>query len=189
MREEKPELTFSNRAKFRDWLTTNAATAEGVWLVFGKKGGPATLSAQDALEEALCYGWIDGQMQSVGDAKYLKYFARRRDKSVWSEKNKKLVENLREKGLVTPQGEEAVASAIRNGSWDAPKDEPLSESQIDGFAEKLKSNARAYENFCKMPPSVRRVYASRYYSFKTEDARQRDFDRIVLRLEQNLKPM
>ena len=58
-------LEFSDREAFRDWLQKNGTSSEGVWLLFGKKGGPATLSATEALEEALCYGWIDGQMQSL----------------------------------------------------------------------------------------------------------------------------
>ena len=89
MRADIPELLFPTRADFRAWLQENAATSEGVWLVFGKTKTVVTLSANDALEEALCFGWIDGQMQSIDETKYHKYFARRRAKSVWFEKNKK----------------------------------------------------------------------------------------------------
>lgn len=60
-------LEFSDRAAFRAWLENNSTSSGGVWLLFGKKGGPATLSANDALKEALCFGWIDGQMQSLDD--------------------------------------------------------------------------------------------------------------------------
>ena len=63
-------LEFSNRAAFREWLHKNGTSSEGVWLLFGKKGGPTTLTAAEALEEALCYGWIDGQMQSLDSTKY-----------------------------------------------------------------------------------------------------------------------
>ena len=62
-------LEFSDRAAFREWLHKNGTSSEGVWLLFGKKDGPATLTATEALEEALCYGWIDGQMQSLDSTK------------------------------------------------------------------------------------------------------------------------
>jgi uncharacterized protein YdeI (YjbR/CyaY-like superfamily) len=189
MRADVPELTFPSRTDFRAWLQENAETSEGVWLVFGKTKAVATLSANDALEEALCFGWIDGQMQSIDNTKYLKYFARRRSKSVWSEKNKKIINMLRGKGIMTELGEKAVETAKQNGTWDAPKGNPITDEQIEAFSEKLIGISPACENFAKMSPSVRRTYTGRYLSFKTEEARQRDFVKIVDRLNQNLKPM
>ncbi len=183
------ELLFSKRNDFREWLQSNSETSEGVWLVFGKTKAVVTLSANDALEEALCFGWIDGQMRSIDNTRYLKYFAKRRAKSVWSEKNKKTVEVLRNKGLMTELGEKAVETAIKNGTWDTPKDNPITGAQIDAFAERLLDISPAYENFCNMSPSVRRTYTMRYLSYKTEEARQRDFEKIVDRLNNNLKPM
>jgi len=170
-------------------LKENAETSEGVWLVFGKKNAVVTLSANDALEEALCFGWIDGQMKRVDETKYLKYFARRRSKSVWSEKNKKTIETLRTKGIMTVLGEKAVETAIQNGTWDAPRAAPISVELKKSFVAKLSAISPAYENFCNMPPSVQLTYTMRYLSFKTEEARQRDFERIVDRLNNNLKPM
>jgi len=189
MRADVPELLFAARADFRDWLTQHAPASDGVWLVFGKTKALHTLTANEALEEALCFGWIDGQMQSIDETRYLKYFARRRAKSVWSEKNKKTIDILRAKGMMTDLGEAAVATAKANGTWDAPKGEPITEQQIQDFTQKLVGFALAYENFIKMPPSVRRTYTGRYLSYKTEESRQRDFERIVERLNQNLKPM
>ena len=189
MRTDVAELLFASRGDFREWLHENAGISDGVWLVFGKTKAVISLSANDALEEALCFGWIDGQMQNVDRTKYLKYFARRRAKSVWSEKNKKTVETLREKGLMTGPGEEAVETAKRNGTWDAPKREPVTDEQVAALAEKLCGISPAYENFTRMSPSVRRAYAGRYLSFKSEEARRRDFEKIVDRLNQNRKPM
>lgn len=189
MRKDISELLFLTRDEFRTWLKENSGTSEGVWLIFGKTKAVVTLSANDALEEALCFGWIDGQMQSVDNTKYLKYFARRRSKSVWSDKNKKTVEVLRDKGIMTVLGENAVETAKKNGTWDAPKSNPITDEQIEAFAAKLCGISPAYENFNNMSPSVRRTYTARYLSFKTEEARQRDFDKIVDRLNNNLKPM
>ena len=189
MREDVPELLFPTRIKFRAWLTENAETSEGVWLIFGKAKAIITLSANDALEEALCFGWIDGQMQRIDETKYRKYFAKRRAKSVWSEKNKKTVEMLRQKGIMTELGERAVENAKKNGTWDAPKDEPVTNEQKAAFTAKLSGISPAYENFCNMPPSVQRTYTMRYHSFKTDEARERDFVKIIDRLNNNLKPM
>lgn len=189
MRSDIPKLLFTTRADFRAWLQENAETSAGVWLVFGKTKAVVTLSAHDALEEALCFGWIDGQMQSIDSTKYHKYFARRLPHSVWSEKNKKLIEALREKGIMTELGEQAVETAQKNGAWDTPKGTSVTEEQIKTLAEKLSGFAPAYENFCKMSPSVQTTYTRRYLSLKSEEARQRDFMKIIDRLNQNLKPM
>jgi len=189
MKAGVPELLFSSRTDFRKWLIENAETSDGVWLVFGKTKEIVTLSANDALEEALCFGWIDGQMKSIDTTKYHKYFAKRRTKSVWSEKNKKIVEDLRKKGLMTEIGERAVETAKKNGTWDAPKSNPVTDEQKDAFKTKLSGFVPAYENFCTMSPSVQRTYTMRYFSFKTEEARERDFEKIIDRLNQNLKPM
>jgi len=189
MREDIPELLFLSRDDFRTWLKENAEASEGIWLVFGKTKEVVTLSANDALEEALCFGWIDGQMQSIDSTKYHKYFARRRAKSVWSEKNKKIVGVLREKGIMTELGEEVVEKAQKNGTWDTPKGNPITDEQIEAFAEKLAGISPTCENFKNMSPSVRRIYTGRYLLFKTEEGRQRDLGKIVDRLNNNLKPM
>lgn len=79
-------LEFADREEFRNWLSEHCLSSDGVWLLFGKAGGPKTIKAGEALEEALCFGWIDGQMQSMDDKTYKKYFSMRREKSKWSEK-------------------------------------------------------------------------------------------------------
>ena len=123
------ELIFETRALFREWLENAGTTSDGIWLVFAKTNTLKTLSAHEALEEALCFGWIDGQMQSINEDKYRKYFARRREKSNWSDKNKELARKLIQKGLMTPKGMEAVACAKQNGQWDNSKRSTASEEQ------------------------------------------------------------
>ena len=177
-----PELLFPSRGDFRAWLRKQAKTSDGVWLVFGKTKAVATLTANDALEEALCFGWIDGQMRCVDDTKYLKYFARRRAKSPWSEKNKKMVETLRKKKLMTELGESAVENAKRNGTWDFVA-ELIADEQVEALAEKLAGFPAARRNFMKLSPSLRLRYTKRHRSFKGEEARQRDFVKIVDELE------
>ena len=189
MKKNIVELCFETRNDFRKWLTENAETSNGVWLVLGKTKEVVTLTTNDALEEALCFGWIDGQMKSIDGSRYLKYFSRRRTKSIWSEKNKKFVETLRDNKLMTELGEKAIENAKRNGTWNTVKPDPINDEQIAAFTEKLSGISPAYENFMKMPPSVKRTYTQRYLSFKSEESRQKDFERIIDRLNKNLKPM
>lgn len=189
MKTDTPELCFATRNDFRAWLCQNAETSGGVWLVFGKTKELITISANDALEEALCFGWIDGQMKSVDRTTYLKYFARRRTKSVWSAKNKKAVEILRAKKMMTEQGEKAVEAAVKNDAWNNTERSVITDEQVEAFEKKLAGMSPAYENFKQMPPSVRRTYTRRYLSFKTEEARLKDLAKIVDRLNKNLRPM
>ena len=83
------ELRFTDRDEFRHWLSENAVSDEGVWLIFGKAGGPETLKASEALEEALCYGWIDGQMQKIDEKTDKKYFSQRRKTASGQRKTKR----------------------------------------------------------------------------------------------------
>lgn len=109
-------MEFAGREEFRKWLSENCLTSAGVWLLFGKAGGPKTIKAGEALEEALCFGWIDGQMQSLDAKTYKKYFSMRREKSKWSEKNKALAGSLEERGLMTDFGRKKIEEAKKTDS-------------------------------------------------------------------------
>ena len=182
-------LTFTDRAEFRDWLTANCLSTDGVWLVFGKHGNPKTITANEALEEALCFGWIDGQMQSIDDNTYKKYFSMRRANSKWSEKNKALVKVLEERKLMTDFGRSKIEEAKQNGQWTAPKPAAVTEEQIDALAEILKAYEPAYTNFSAMSLSVKKTYVKAYSDAKTETGREKRVAWIVGRLNKNLKPM
>lgn len=183
-------LEFSSREAFRAWLSEHCLTSGGVWLLFGKAGGPRTLKAGEALEEALCFGWIDGQMRRIDDTSYKKYFAPRREESKWSEKNKALVQKLEERGLMTGPGRKKVEEAKENGQWDAPDlMVAVAEEQVACLAALLEAYEPAFSNFQAMPPSVRKTYARAYYDAKTEAGREKRLGWIVDRLNQNLRPM
>lgn len=183
-------LLLKDRAEFRAWLAEHALSAEGIWLVFGKDGGPSTIKANEALEEALCFGWIDGQIQSVDESSYLKYFKQRNESGNWSEKNKSLAEKLEERGLMTDFGRAKIEAAKQNGRWDSPKAETLSDGQFEGFIAMLRPHEQAYGNFMKMSRSMQRTYASSYYfGAKTEAGKQKRLQSIIERLNLNLNPM
>jgi uncharacterized protein YdeI (YjbR/CyaY-like superfamily) len=182
-------MQFSNRRQFRDWLANHCTDSPGIWLLFGKKGGPVTLSANDALEEALCHGWIDGQMQKIDAMTYKKYFARRTRSSNWSEKNKKLAQRLIEKGIMDERGMQAIEAAKRNGAWDKPNRPVITGKDIENFKALLQEYDAAYQNYLSMPPSVQKSYTGLYLDAKSEATRKTRLARIVDRLNRNLKPM
>ena len=185
----KEVLKFSDRAAFRKWLQANGTSSDGVWLLFGKKGGPETLKAAEALEEALCFGWIDGQMQSLDSTTYKKYFARRTANSKWSDKNKSLVQKLEEQGIITDYGRQKIAEAKENGGWDAAKSLPIADEHIATLSDLLKEHEPAYTNFQAMPPSVKKTYARAYFDAKTDSSRESRLSWMIDRLNKNLKPM
>ncbi len=182
-------LQFSNREEFRTWLEEHCLSDDGVWLLFGKSGGPKTLKAEEALEEALCFGWIDGQMQSLDDKTYKKYFSQRREKSKWSEKNKALTQKLEQRGLMTDYGRQKIEEAKRNGQWDAPKPAAVTEKQIAALSALLQGYEPAFTNFQAMSPSVQKTYTRAYYDAKTDAGREKRIAWMVDRLNKNLKPM
>ena len=182
-------LQFASRAEFRRWLSENCLTSGGVWLLFGKSGGPKTIKANEALEEALCFGWIEGQMQSINDKTYIKYFAMRGKNSKWSEKNKTLVGELVKQGIMTDNGKAKIEEAEANGQWDAPKPQAITVEQIESLACLLKDYEPAHTNFCAMSPSVKKTYTRAYYDAKTDEGRTKRLLWMINRLNKNLKPM
>ncbi len=185
----KDILEFADRAEFRKWLSENCLSNDGVWLLFGKSGGPKTVKAVEALEEALCFGWIDGQMQSLDDKTYKKYFSMRRDNSKWSEKNKALTKSLEDRGLMTEYGRKKIEEAKANGQWNAQKSMEITEEHISELSAVLKEYELAYTNFQSMSPSVKKTYAKAYFDAKTDDGRKKRIAWMVDRLNKNLKPM
>lgn len=182
-------MEFANREEFRKWLYDHCLSNDGVWLLFGKTGGPKTIKAGEALEEALCFGWIDGQMQSIDDKTYKKYFSLRREKSMWSEKNKALAQKLEEQGLMTDFGRKKIKEAKENGQWYAQKSTAITEEQIACLSTLLEGYEPASTNFQAMSLSVKKTYTRAYYDAKTDAGRENRIAWMVDRLNKNLKPM
>lgn len=143
----------------------------------------------EALEEALCFGWIDGQMQSIDEKSYKKYFSLRRENSKWSEKNKALVKELEERGVMTEFGRRKIAEAKANGQWDALKPGAVTEEQIAQVCAALEGYEPAFTNFQAMSPSLKKTYTRAYFDAKTDAGREKRVAWMVERLNKNLKPM
>ncbi|RKI71111.1 hypothetical protein D7V91_02050 [bacterium 1xD42-67] len=182
-------MRFDDRGAFRSWLMEHCRSSSGIWLLFGKAGGPKTVTAGEALEEALCFGWIDGQMQRIDDTTYKKYFSQRRGGSKWSEKNKALVQSLEERGLMTGSGREKIEEAKKNGQWYAPGPAAVTEEQIAQLSAMLEGHEPAWTHFQTMSPSVKKTYTRAYLDAKTEAGREKRIAWIADRLDRGLKPM
>jgi uncharacterized protein YdeI (YjbR/CyaY-like superfamily) len=183
------QLIFKNRAAFRTWLQKNYARPKGLWLVFGKNKAVETLTPEEALEEALCFGWIDGLIKRVDEARYVKFFSPRRTKSNWSEKNKMTAEKLVRSGRMASPGRQAVERAKRDGSWDGRRKRIMKPEDIDLFARLVAANPQAATNFQKMPQSVKKQFTGFYLDAKQEATRRRRLEKLIGLLEQNKRPM
>lgn len=123
-RPEQPELVVADVAAWRSWLDEHEGTDDGVWLRLARKaaaadgGGPTTLVYPQALEEALCSGWIDGQSRRGDERTYLQRFTPRRARSLWSVRNTVLVARLADEGRLRPRGLAEVERARADGRWD-----------------------------------------------------------------------
>ncbi|WP_026547625.1 YdeI/OmpD-associated family protein [Paenarthrobacter nicotinovorans] len=117
---ELPELLVKDGAAWREWLSAHAAESPGVWLILHKKGGSITeLDYDAALDEALCFGWIDGQSKSRDDQSYMQRMTPRGRKSIWSARNVGHIARLESEGKMTDAGRAAVAAAKADGRWEA----------------------------------------------------------------------
>jgi uncharacterized protein YdeI (YjbR/CyaY-like superfamily) len=183
------QIMFTNLIEFRNWLIDNHTQSKGIWLVFGKDARLKTIKPEEALEEALCFGWIDGQIKSIDETKYLKKFTPRRKGSNWSDKNRGLAAKLIEEGRMMEKGIAAMEQAKKDGTWDPPKADPISDEQITSFVEALNGIEPASSNFERMSRSVRVTYTAHYLSAKSEETRKRRLQQIIDRLNENKKPM
>ena len=182
------ELNFNTREEWRKWLEENHSVIQGIWLVYyKKKAGRSRISYNDAVEEALCFGWIDGKIKRVNDDYYVQWFTPRRPGSRWSELNMSRARNLIKEGLMAPTGLLEYEKAIKKPSliYNTKKDENL--IVPDDLLIALKNNDTAYNNFINFPPSSRRLYVFWLNEAKREETRKGRIIKIVEKSEKNIK--
>jgi len=156
--DELELLEPHDRGEWRAWLERNAGTAPSVWLAIGKKGNTVTtLSYEQAVEEALCFGWIDSTVRKLDEHRFRQLYSRRKPNSTWSRINKERVARLEAEGKMAPAGLAAIEVAKANGSWSAL--DHVEEMIVpDDLARALASNPRARENFESFSPSARKAF-------------------------------
>jgi uncharacterized protein YdeI (YjbR/CyaY-like superfamily) len=173
--------------EWRKWLEKNHRSEKAVWLIFYKKGsGIQSTNYAEALEEALCFGWIDSKANKRDDESYYQYFARRKTKSKWSKINKEKVSKLIEKGLMTPAGFVSIEIAKHNGAWSALDD--VEELIIPPDLKLLfDKNKGAFENWEKFPRSAKRGILEWILNAKRPETRKKRITETVELAEKNIK--
>jgi len=164
-----------DRKAWRNWLEKNHATAPGVWLMYYKKtSGKKRLEYSDAVEEALCFGWIDSTARPLDEERYMQRFTPRKPKSGWSNLNKQRIERMIEQNLMTAAGLEKIDIAKKNGSWESLDKiyAPVEQLQIpDDLAKAFLKNKQAKTNFDNFAVFTRRQFLYWINAAKRDDTR------------------
>ena len=184
MADELPELIVRDATAWREWLGENHADPAGVWLVLAKKGTekPTSLTYDQALEEALCHGWIDGQTRRRDDATYRQRFTPRRKRSAWSKRNTGIAERLRAEGRMHPAGQAEVERAKADGRWEAAYAGPATMEVPPDLTEALAAEPKAQEMFETLNSQNRYAILYRIGTAKRADTRARRIREFVAML-------
>lgn len=190
MPQELPELLVPDAAAWRRWLRRHGASAAGVRLVLAKKGTtePTRLGYSEALDEALCEGWIDGQVRRRDEATYLQRFTPRRPRSAWSKNNVARVERLLAEGRMRPAGLEAVERARAGGHWETAYAGQASIELPDDLARAIAAEPRAQAMFDVLTSQNRYSVILRVGQAKRADTRARRIEKFVAMLARGETP-
>ena len=177
-----------NRREWRRWLAKNHSSQKEIWLIYYKKHtGKPSVRYADAVEEALCYGWIDSTVKSIDEEKYCQKYTPRNNKSNWSEPNKKRVSTLLKNGKMTKYGLAKINAAKENGCWTKTN---LSAKEIDipkEFKTALEANPSAYNFYKSLAPSYKKNYINWIGSAKKKETKLRRTKKAIELLENNQK--
>jgi uncharacterized protein YdeI (YjbR/CyaY-like superfamily) len=181
----EPEvIAFQSRADWRNWLDKNHGRREGVWLRFFKKdSGVKSIKYAEALDEALCYGWIDGQLKRADTQSWLQRFTPRRRQSLWSKRNTEHVARLTREGLMHAAGLKQVEIAKADGRWALAYEPPGAMTMPEDFVAAVAKNSKAKKTFDSLNQRNRYAIAWRLHTAKKPETRQRRFETMIKMLE------
>jgi uncharacterized protein YdeI (YjbR/CyaY-like superfamily) len=187
-KDGKPILAFATQDEWEAWLDAEHAGSDGVWLKFAKKGsGVETVVYAEALEVALCYGWIDSQVKTLDERFYLQKFTPRRAKSKWSRINRDKIEELTKQGRMKPAGLEQVELAKADGRWEAAYAPPSSMEVPDDLRAALDASPKAAEFWAGLNKSNRFAILYQLQDAKKPETRARRLEKFVGMLERREK--
>ncbi|GGD57653.1 hypothetical protein GCM10011514_22180 [Emticicia aquatilis] len=179
---EKEEIdTFypSTTTEWREWLQENHLSKQSVWLIyFKKKSNIPSISWSQAVDEALCFGWIDSTARPISDEKYMQFFTKRKPKSVWSKINKDKVEKLIEAGKMSQAGFDSIRIAKENGSWTI-LDEVEALVIPPDFETALMANQGSKEFFMSLSKSAQKAVLHRLLMAKQQATRQKRINEFI----------
>jgi uncharacterized protein YdeI (YjbR/CyaY-like superfamily) len=184
MGAELPELIVRDARAWRRWLGRHHHDSPGVWLVLAKKGveAPTSLRHQEALEEALCHGWIDGQAATRDEATYRQRFTPRRQRSVWSRRNTEIAERLQAEGRMRPAGLAEVVRAKADGRWEAAYAGPATIEVPPELEQALRAEPGARLAFAQLSGQNRYAILYRIATAKRAETRARRIEQFVAML-------
>ena len=181
------ELHFTKREEWRNWLKNNHASVREAWLVFYKKpSGKQRIPYNDAVEEALCFGWIDGKLKRINDNYYIQRFTPRRRDSIWSELNVSRARKMISERLMMKPGLEAFQVFLDNPSIMTVRNMEVPDIP-DDLLKKLRKNTTAFNNFQNFPVSIRRAYLQWLTNAKREGTYSQRIIKILEFSEKNIK--
>ncbi len=173
MTDDLPTKTFKTAADWRQWLKRHHAKSRGVWVrIFKKHAGEETVSYAEALDEALCFGWIDGQKRAYDKTSWLQKFTPRRPKSVWSKRNREHVARLIKEKRMMPAGLAQVQAAKKDGRWGKAYDSPSAMTVPEDFLEELEKDKNAYAFFKTLNRANTYAIAWRLQTAKKPETRE-----------------
>lgn len=179
-----PTKEFKTAGIFETWLEKNHDSSNGIWLrIFKKDSGKKTISYAEALDVALCYGWIDGQKQAFDEQAYLQKFCPRSAKSIWSKINIGHVERLIKEGRIRPAGLKAVEEARANGNWERAYDSPSKMTIPEDFLKELGKNKKADAFFKSLNKTNLFSIGFRLQTAKKQETREKRMKEIIEMLE------
>jgi uncharacterized protein YdeI (YjbR/CyaY-like superfamily) len=182
-------IDLKDNQEWRKWLKHNHDQATEVWLVIFKKHSEQSgLRYDEALEEALCFGWIDGKMKSIDRYKFFLRFSPRKSKSLWSQRNKDKAEKLIAQGRMATAGLVRIETAKKNGTWEEAYTNKKKDEIPTDLEAVLLENPTAWLNFQQFANSYRNMYIGWVISAKTESTRKRRIEEVVKRSVSNKKP-
>lgn len=176
-------VAFASAKEWSAWLAKNHAKSAGVWLKIAKKGAETeSVSYSDALDRALCYGWIDGQKRAFDDRHWLQRFSPRTPRSKWSKLNRDRVARLTEAGMMKPAGQAEVERARADGRWDAAYDGQSTATVPDDLRRALKQHPDAAKFFATLDSQNRYAILYRIQDAKKPETRARRIEKFVAML-------
>ncbi len=183
-----PIRLFKTKQDWAAWLDKNHQTSTGLWLRLAKKSSDVrSVTYKDALEVALCYGWIDGQKKPESDAAWLQRFLPRGSKSLWSKINREKATALIASGEMKPAGLEAIENARKNGRWEAAYDSPSGAKVPDDFQAALNTHPKARAFFETIDRANRYAVLWRIQTVKKAETRARKIEQFIVMLEKREK--
>ncbi len=186
--QELPIIAFQTQKKFRSWLLKNYKLNTGIWMrIFKKDSGVKSINHDQALDEGLCFGWIDGQAKKYDEQSYIQKFTPRRKRSLWSKRNRENVERLIKNGKIHQAGIAEIELAKADGRWEKAYDSPSASQVPDDLIKELSKKPEALAFFNKLNKTNKYAIVWRLQTAVKPETRAKRFVKIIEMIERGEK--